>query len=68
MLPEAFKATPRGTKKSAAVPTPSVVPDEVPETPPPASVVTLLSAKMTRMMLLRESATYTAPKLSTATP
>ena len=40
-LPEVSTATPRGRLKSAAVPTPLVEPDVVPEELPPASVMTV---------------------------
>ena len=64
-LPELSTATPLGEKKSAIVPTPSKYP---PIALPPASVMTVLFGKMARMQWLPESATYTFPEESTATP
>ena len=40
-LPEVSTATAEGNAKSAAVPTPLVEPDVVPDEPPPASVITV---------------------------
>jgi hypothetical protein len=63
-LPEAFIATPEGEEKRAEVPSPSA------NAPPvvPASVTTLRLGKMTRIRWLLESATYTLPNESSATP
>ena len=62
-LPEVPTATPEGLLKSAAVPTPSVEPDEL-----PASVMTLRLGKMRRILWLLRSATKTLPEVSTAPP
>ena len=67
-LPEVSTATPKGLLKSAAVPTPLVEPDVVPDELPPANVMAVRLGRMRRIMLLLESATNTLPELSTATP
>jgi hypothetical protein len=62
-------ATPRGALKSAAVPTPLILPVVVPVEPPPASVVTTPVGVIDRILLLTWSTTMTFPELlSTAMP
>ena len=56
MRPLARMASPLGLLKSAAVPVPSANPADVPDEPPPASVVTTPAGVMARMTLLLESA------------
>jgi len=61
-VPSESTATDHGRKKSALVPTSSVVPDAVPPAPPPpASVVTAPAASIARTRWLKVSATYTIP-------
>ena len=67
-LPEVSTATPKGLLKSAAVPTPLVEPDVVPDELPPANVMAVRLGRMRRIMLLLESATNTLPELCTAIP
>ena len=65
MLPALSVATPAGREKVAEAPVPSAPPDTAAV---PASVVTTAAVVILRIVLFDESATYTLPTLSTATP
>ena len=67
MLPPESTAIPRGSRKRAPAPVPSVAPP-LPDAPMPASVVTILSGVILRITWFEVSATNRLPRASSAMP